>query len=56
MDLFEWEGNTYLFYATGDQATWSSIRVAQYAGPMREFFVNHFPAGTPLIKVSAVRK
>lgn len=56
VDLFEWEGNTYLFFATGDQATWSSIRVAQYAGPMKEFFVNHFPTGTPMIKVSAVRK
>lgn len=56
VDLFEWEGNTYLFYATGDQATWSSLRVAQYAGPIKEFFVNHFPAGTRMIKVSAVRK
>ena len=56
VDVVEWEGNTYLFYATGDQATWGAIRVAQYAGPMKEFFVNHFPEGTPMIKVNAVRK
>ena len=56
VDLLEYEGNTYLFYATGDQATWGAVRTAQYAGPMKEFFVNHFPEGSPGIKVSAVRK
>ena len=47
VDLFEWEGNTYLYYATGDQATWGSVRVAMHAGPMRQFFESCFPAGTP---------
>lgn len=47
VDLFEWEGNTYLYYATGDQATWGSVRMAMHAGPMRQFFESCFPAATP---------
>ena len=47
VDLFEWEGNTYLYYATGDQATWGSVRVAMYVGSMRQFFESCFPDGTP---------
>ena len=46
VDLFEWAGNTYLYYATGDQATWGSVRVAMYVGAMRQFFESCFPAGT----------
>lgn len=46
VDLFEWEGRTYLFYATGDQATWGAVRVAMYDGGMRQFFEAGFPAGT----------
>jgi hypothetical protein len=46
VDLLEWEGNTYLYYATGDQATWGSLRVAMHAGSMRQFFESGFPAGT----------
>jgi hypothetical protein len=53
VDLFEFEGNTYLFYATGDQQTWGSVRLALFAGPMREFFESHFPAGAPTVKISA---
>jgi hypothetical protein len=53
IDLFEWEGNTYLFYATGDQQTWSSIRTAMFVGPMQKFFESYFPAGTPSVQVSA---
>jgi len=53
VDLFEYEGNTYLFYATGDQATWGTVRVALFAGSMKEFFTRHFPDGTPTIRVSA---
>jgi len=55
VDLFEWEGNTYLFYATGDQATWGAVRTAQYAGPVREFFAAHFPPEMPAVRVSARR-
>lgn len=53
VDLFEWEGKTYLYYATGDQSTWGSVRVAQYAGPMAEFYTRHFPAGTPMLRAQA---
>lgn len=56
VDLSEFEGNTYLFYAIGDQATWGAVRVAQFAGSMEDFFVRHFPDGVPVIKVSARRK
>jgi beta-xylosidase len=53
IDLFEYEGRTYLFYATGDQATWGAVRMAQYDGPMEKLFERHFPEGVPAIKVSA---
>jgi hypothetical protein len=55
VDLFEWEGNTYLYYATGDQATWGSVRVAMHAGPMRQFFESCFPAGTPGTTITTQR-
>ena len=53
VDLFEWEGRTYLTYATGDQATWGAVRVAQYDGPLADFCVRHFPAGLPMPVASA---
>jgi hypothetical protein len=53
VDLFEWEGKTYLTYATGDQATWGAVRIALYDGPMQEFFTSHFPSGVPTMKASA---
>jgi hypothetical protein len=53
VDLFEWEGKTYITYATGDQATWGSVRIAFYDGSMKEFFTSHFPAGVPTVKASA---
>jgi hypothetical protein len=53
VDLFEWEGRTYLFYATGDQATWGAVRVAMYQGSMPQFFEACFPAGSKGIQVSA---
>ncbi len=53
VDLFEHEGSTYLFYATGDQQTWGTVRVAMFAGTMREFFMSHFPEGAPMVRVSA---
>ncbi len=52
-DLFEAEGNTYIYYATGDQATWGTIRVAMYAGSMKEMLEMHFPAETPMIVFDA---
>lgn len=53
VDLFEWEGNTYVYYATGDQATWGSVRVAMYPGPMRSFYESYFPEGVKMTAVSA---
>lgn len=53
VDLFEFEGNTYLYYATGDQQTWGTVRVAMFGGTMPEFFTSLFPAGAPAIRVSA---
>jgi hypothetical protein len=53
VDLFEWQGKTYVTYATGDQATWGAVRVALYDGPMKEFLTRHFPPGAPTIRASA---
>jgi hypothetical protein len=56
VDLFEWEGNTYLYYATGDQSTWGSLRVAMYPGPMKSFFESCFPTGAELVQINAETK
>lgn len=52
VDLFEWDGRTYLTYATGDQSTWGAVRFATYDGPMNEFFERHFPHQMPTVKVT----
>ena len=52
-DLIEYEGKTYLYYATGDQETWSTVRVAQYDGLQKDFFEGHFPKKTTFVKTSA---
>lgn len=52
VDLIEYNGKTYLYYATGDQETWSTIRTAMYDGLMKDFFENHFPKGVSFRKVS----
>ena len=53
VDLFEYEGNTYVFYATGDQQTWGTVRMAMFPGPLKALFTSYFPEGAPMIKVSA---
>ena len=56
-DLFEYEGNTYIYYATGEQTVeWGTIRVAMYAGPMKEMFEAYFPNGAATIKFDARRR
>jgi len=55
-DLFEFEGNTYIYYATGDQATWGTIRIAMYAGPMKEMLEAYFPAGAPTVQFDAKQR
>ena len=56
VDLIEYQDRTYLYYATGDQATWGTVRVAMFDGPIKTFYENHFPKGMKTIKVSAKRK
>ncbi|MCX6219650.1 MAG: hypothetical protein NTZ69_01525 [Bacteroidia bacterium] len=55
VDLIEYEGRTYLYYATGDQATWATIRVAMYDGLMKTFYEQHFPEGSTFVKFSTKR-
>lgn len=43
VDLFEEDGKTWLYYATGDQLTWTDIRRASFDGDEREFFEAQFP-------------
>jgi len=54
VDILEYEGRTYLYYATGDQATWGTVRVAMYNGSMRKFYENYFPEGIILKKISTI--
>jgi hypothetical protein len=56
VDLFEWEDRTWLFYATGDQATWGSVRMAMYDGPMKKFYESCFPSGEKLVILSTQTK
>ncbi len=56
VDLFEVDGITYLFYATGDQATWGAINAAFYPGSLAHFFESWFPAGIPTVKASTRTK
>lgn len=52
VDLLEYEGRTYFYYATGDQETWSTIRMAMYDGTMKNFFENNFPRGMSFNKIT----
>ena len=47
VDLFEYDGKTYVYYATGDQQTWVNVKCAVYDGSMSEFFGSYFPADVP---------
>lgn len=42
VDLYERDGKTVLFYATGDQATWGHVKRAVYDGPMEKMFQKWF--------------
>jgi len=55
VDLFEYEGSSYLYYATGNQQDWGAVRVAQFPGTMREFYARHFPPGAPFVRATAVQ-
>ncbi len=53
VDILEYQGKTYLYYATGDQETWGTIRTAQFNGTERVFFESYFPKDTTFVQVSA---
>lgn len=53
VDILEYEGKTYLYYATGDQETWGTVRVALFDGTEKEFFESHFPENMLFTRVSA---
>ncbi|HAZ02857.1 MAG: hypothetical protein A2W90_17090 [Bacteroidetes bacterium GWF2_42_66] len=53
VDILEYEGKTYLYYATGDQETWGTVRVAMFDGTEKAFFESHFPKTVKLTNVSA---
>ena len=53
VDILEYKGKTYLYYATGDQATWGTMRVAMYDGTEKAFYEAYFPKGESLTKISA---
>ncbi len=55
-DLFEFEGNTYVTYATGDQQTWANIRMAMYPGSMKQMFEAFFPEGVPMVKMDTKQR
>lgn len=44
VDLFEYDGQVHIFYATGDQQTWGGLKRATFAGTLAEFFQSYFPA------------
>lgn len=51
VDMIEIDNTTYVYYCTGDQATWADVKRAVYPGPMREFFESYFPEGTDFVEV-----
>ncbi|MEX1040357.1 MAG: hypothetical protein WDZ51_06995 [Pirellulaceae bacterium] len=55
VDLIEIDRNTYLFYAAGNQANWTTLRTAIHPGPLKQFFEGWFPESpAPENVVSAV--
>jgi len=53
VDILEYGGKTYLYYATGDQETWGTVRVASFDGTEKTFFESHFPQNMKLTKITA---
>ena len=42
VDLFEFEGKTKIYYANGDQMSYSFLCEAEYDGPLDEFLEAFF--------------
>ena len=53
VDILEYQGKTYLYYATGDQETWGTVRVAMFEGTENVFFEAYFPKNEKFIRVLA---
>jgi hypothetical protein len=53
VDLIELDGQTQVYYCTGDQQTWGDLKRAVYPGPMADFFRSYFPDGATPIRVDA---
>lgn len=53
VDIIEHQGKTYVYYATGDQETWGTVRVAMYNGTMKKFYEAYFPQKAIFKKVSS---
>ena len=41
-DLIEWQGQTLIYFAVGDQRTWMNIKRATYPGPLADFLSSWF--------------
>ncbi len=41
-DTIEYNGNTFLYYAAGDQLTWMNIKRAAYPGTLGQFFESYY--------------
>jgi len=54
-DIFEFGGNTYIFYGAGWQDSRGTIRVKMYTGPMKEFFETHFSNEVSVIRFDATK-
>ena len=52
-DLFEFMGNTYIFYGAGWQDSRGTIRVKMYPGSMKECLESYFSDKVPVIKFDA---
>lgn len=47
-ELVEWEGQTWVYYAAGDQLTWMNLKRALYPGPLGEYLQSWYEApGVP---------
>ncbi len=44
-EVIEIDGTTYVYYAVGDQRTWSNVKRAVYQGSIEEFFEKWFKNG-----------
>lgn len=44
MDLCEYNGNTYILYAVGDQTAWLNMKIAVYNGSMMQYLRSFFAA------------